>query len=149
MLSTSKRPSLRLTGSGLCLFGFLIACSGEESMPTTIACAGESTPRVLKGVCTVDTEHTLEGVNACASDSGVRRYAATNDVEEVRGECRAAILDVAREFCAKSPMENMWQGSWLVFKADGHPLKGAEQMYGTCSPLAVMRDEWAVSERSF
>jgi hypothetical protein len=134
---------------GILLLATLAACSGDGATDVTVACPGESSPRILRGVCTVDTEHTLEGIDACGGDSGVRRYTQSNSPDQTQDECRAVILDVAAEFCAKSPGEMNWQASWVVFKPDGRPSQGAEQMYGTCMPRVITRDEWATTVRKF
>jgi hypothetical protein len=122
-------------------------CSDYECKSGYVKCGSECRP--LLGACTVDTEHSIQGFTACSYNTGVRRYAKSNTPGAVRDECRAAILDLARTMCANLGANENWQGSWVAFKGNGLPLTGAEQMYGTCTPLAITTDAWDANVLNF
>jgi hypothetical protein len=122
-------------------------CSDYECKSGYVKCGSECRP--LLGACTVDTEHSIQGFTACSYNTGVRRYAKSNTPSAVRDECRVAILDLARTMCANLGANENWQGSWVAFKGNGLPLTGAEQMYGTCTPLAITTDAWDANVLNF
>lgn len=132
----------------------LAACDDPKPRLAEIRCNGEYGSEVgtrqLKGACNVDTEHHVFAQHACFHSSGSRGYTTSNDEATVEKECRARILDLAKEFCDKNPDENNWQGSWTAFKLDGSPLVGSDMMFGFCKPAPVVeRDEWAGNVRRF
>lgn len=129
----------------------LVGCGRSDAAPPPvhIECAGSGpaqewrTSGPLTGACNVDTEHHIFAQRACYHNSGVRRYASSNDAKAVEAECRAGLRALVDQFCARNPDQNAWQASWVAFKPDGAPAIGSESMYGTCRPFAIERDLWA------